>query len=222
MARNAGIAAVDDLLRGEGRHSVGGGRVPAAQLGLMVIGFGFFYGAVMGAYGVRPLQSCYSGAKVPLLLGVATVICLPSYYVINCLLGLRRDFASALRGVLAAQATLAVAIASLSPVTALAYASGEGYRFAIAFNGLMFALGAAAGQLVLARHYRPLIRTNPRHRIARNVWLTLYVFVAIQMAWVLRPFIGAPGLEVRFFRQDAWSNAYVEVVNILAGLLREM
>ena len=39
----------------------------------------------------------------------------------------------------------------------------------------------------------------------------LYVFVAIQAAWVLRPFVGAPGLPASFFREEAWDNAYVRI-----------
>lgn len=213
------IASVHELLRAEGRHAVGGGKVPFVELAAIIFAAGVLYGAVMGAYGTRILQSCYSGLKVPLLLGVSTAVCLPSFYAVNSILGLRQDFAAAVRGVFAAQATLAVAILSLAPVTLFFYVSGEGYRAALVFNGAVFALGALGGQITLARHYRPLIRANPRHRIARNAWLGLYVFVAIQAAWVLRPYIGAPGLPTAFFREGAWSNAYVEVWNLVVGVV---
>ena len=53
------------------------------------------------------------------------------------------------------------------------------------------------------------VAKDPRHRIARRLWVVLYVFVAIQLAWVLRPFVGSPNLDVHFFREGAWSNAYV-------------
>jgi len=42
-----------------------------------------------------------------------------------------------------------------------------------------------------------------------------YAFVGIQMAWLLRPFVGAPNTPVRFFREEAWGNAYVVVVKLL-------
>ena len=63
----------------------------------------------------------------------------------------------------------------------------------------------------LARRYRPLVARNPRHRAALRAWLFLYVFVAIQLAWVLRPFIGSPRVPTQFLREDAWSNSYVVV-----------
>lgn len=205
------ITAVDSLLRREGTHRVGGGRVPVFTLVAFVAIGGAAYGLVMGSYGVRPLQAFYSGCKVPLLLGVSSLICLPSFYVLNTLLGLRDDFAAACRGVFASQATLAVGLAALAPVTVVAYLSIDDYPLATLFNGLPFAIATVAAQVMLSHHYRPLIRAKPRHRVARAAWLVLYVFVAIQMAWVLRPFIGAPQLETRFFREDAWTNAYVAI-----------
>ncbi len=39
-------------------------------------------------------------------------------------------------------------------------------------------------------------------------WIVIYVFVGIQMGWVLRPFIGDPRTPVQFFREGSWSNAY--------------
>ena len=71
----------------------------------------------------------------------------------------------------------------------------------------------------MARHYRLLIARDRRHRSARTAWVVLYVFVAIQMAWVMRPFLGAAGLQVQFFRPDAWTNAYVAVAGIVIRLL---
>jgi hypothetical protein len=46
-------------------------------------------------------------------------------------------------------------------------------------------------------------------------WLGLYVFVGIQMAWVLRPFVGAPGQPVQFFRPESWVNAYEVVLRLV-------
>ena len=208
----ASLAQVDAVLRCEKRYAVGAGSVPWASLALMTIAGGSLYGAVMGSYGIRPLQMLYSAIKVPALLGGSTLICLPSFYAINTLLGLRSDFGAACRGVLAAQATVAVMLAALAPITLFAYTWIGSYPAPILFNGLQFALATLAGHLLLLRHYAPLIQKNSRHRIARGAWLFFYVFVAIQMSWVVRPFIGAPGMPTQFFREDAWSNAYVWLV----------
>ncbi|MEO0652351.1 MAG: hypothetical protein AAFZ65_16885 [Planctomycetota bacterium] len=211
------IAAADALLRGRGEFAVDAARVPLRALGLLALVFGFAYGAGMGAYSGRAAQAVYSGLKVPLLLGLSTLVCLPSFFVVNTILGLRDDFAAALRAVLCSQATVAVALGALLPITGLAYVSSANYRFAVLFNGVQFALAALAGQRTLGRHYRPLVARHQAHAHARRLWLALYIFVAIQLAWVLRPFVGAPGLRSTFLREDAWSNAYVVVLRDVLG-----
>ena len=213
------IASVEGLLRAEGRFSVGKGRIPLLEVCLVLAGCGVIYGAALGSFNVRALQMLFSALKVPLLLAGATSICLPSFYVINTVIGLRDDFDAALRGVLAAQGTVAICLAALAPVTVVCYLSSSSYRLAVAANGVCFLLAALAGQVTLQRHYRPLILRNPRHGLARTTWLALYVFVVIQAAWVLRPFVGSPGMETHFFRQEAWSNAYVVVVRTVWELL---
>jgi hypothetical protein len=213
------IAHVDAVLRAEGAWAVGRGRVPWAGLAAIVGAGGLAYGAAMGSFGLRAEQSLYSAVKVPLLLAVSTLVCLPSFYAMNAVLGLREDFAAACRGVFASQATVAAGLASLLPVTLTGYASSSDYRFAVVLNGACFLAAALAGQRTLGRHYAPLVRANPRHHVARAAWLALYVFVAIQLAWLLRPFVGDPALEPRFLREEAWSNAYVVVARTVWELV---
>ena len=44
------LAAVEDVLRAEGRFAVGGERVPLAGLALVLCLAGFLYGAAMGSF----------------------------------------------------------------------------------------------------------------------------------------------------------------------------
>lgn len=94
-----------------------------------------------------------------------------------------------------------------------------GYREAILFNGIIFGVASFASQLMLRRIYRSLMRRNPVHRWLLRLWLLLYAFVGIQMAWILRPFIGYPEMPVQFFRQDTWGNAYVIVGRMIWEIL---
>ncbi len=202
---------VGRLLRAEGRYAARGGSVPVRSLAAILVLAGFLHGAVMGSYGGKLLQPLFSGLKVPLFVVVSTLVCLPNFFVLNTLLGLRDDFAAAVRGVFAAQATLGVALAGMAPLVLVFYLSVDDYRTAVVGNGLVFALATLAGQVTLDRHYAALVARDARHRIGRFAWLALYVFVAIQAAWVLRPFVGRPGLPSQFLRDDPWSNAYVVV-----------
>ncbi len=212
----------DDLLRGRLTSTH---RDPASTrpLGLVfllaILGFGMLYGGVMGTYsglaGDRPWQLLYSALKVPFLIMTTFTLSLPSFYVVNTLLGLRPDFPRVLRALMATQAGLTIILTSLSPFTAFWYASGSEYQPAILFNGAMFAVASFGAQWMLRREYEPLIRRDPRHRWMLRTWILIYVFVGIQMGWVLRPFVGDPRQPVQFFRQDSWSNAYEVVLNIV-------
>jgi hypothetical protein len=192
---------------------------PLRWLAADVLVFGLLYGAVMGAFGGvlgdRAWQVLYSALKVPLLLLVTFFLGLPCFFVLNTLLGLRRDFAEALRALLAAQAGLAIVLASLAPLTAFWYVSSGDYQRALLFNGLVFAVASFAAQGLVRAYYRPLVARNRRHRWMLWTWLGLYVFVGIQMAWVLRPFVGAPDQPVQFIRPESWGNAYEVVLRLV-------
>ena len=174
-------------------------------------------GAIWGSgQSVRGLQMVCSAVKVPMLLLVTFVIALPSFFVLNTLLGVRGDFGRSVRALLATQAGLTIILASLAPVTMAWYASSADYDQAVLFNAVMFGMATVGSQRLLKRHYRPLIERNPVHRKLMWAWLVLYAFVGIQMGWTLRPFIGHPDEPTRFFRQAAWGNAYEEVFTKVA------
>jgi DNA-binding NarL/FixJ family response regulator len=84
------------------------------------------------------------------------------------------------------------------PITALLYPGIDDHGLAVSINGMAFLVAALAGQVTLSRGYRRLIAANPRHRTGRAAWLGIYVFVAVQAAWVLRPFVGDPALPPAF------------------------
>lgn len=224
------LSHTDDLLRGRllpagdaaGPDSRAGRVLP--RLLLTVAVFGVLYGATMGTFGGvrgdRPLQILYSALKVPLLLLVTFGLSLPSFFVLNTILGLRPDFGRVLQALVETQAGLTVILASLAPFTAFWYVSVGGYDAALTFNEGTFLVASVTAQWILRRSYRPLIVRNPRHRVLAWTWLVIYAFVGIQMAWVLRPFVGAPGSPVTFFRQGhAWENAYVHVAERAARML---
>ena len=209
------FARADALLRGNDA------RASSAWKSWLGYGFlcGLFYGAVMGCFSGwgndRWLQVVYSALKVPLLLQVTFLIALPSFFVLNTLLGLRDDFGLALRALLETQAGVAIILASLAPFTLLFYASFSHYEAAVLFNFAMFIVATLSAQTLLRRRYKVLIARHERHRQMLWGWIVLYGFVGVQMGWVLRPFIGAPNAPVRFFREGAWGNVY----EVLFGML---
>ena len=216
----------DNLLRGE-VSAAGGSREPRlpvlGSLILAIVVYGMFYGAVMGSYGgmsgLRFWQAVYSAVKVPFLMISTFLLSLPSFFVLNTLLGLRDDFTRVVRALISTQAGLTVILSALAPFTAFWYISGSDYEPAILFNGMMFAVASFSAQWMLRREYAPLIRSNPRQRWMLRTWIIIYIFVGIQMGWVLRPFIGNPRAPVQFFREGSRSNAYEVVLQMIWDVL---
>ena len=54
-------------------------------------------------------------------------------------------------------------------------------------------------------------------RTVFRVWVVVYGVVGAQMGWVLRPFIGAPGMEFSFFR-DRQSNFFLDLFENIGRL----
>lgn len=218
---NAFLLNCEDVLRG--RTSFGEAeRAPRTlrQVVLVIAACGMIYGGAMGTFGLqlngaRFEQVVFSSLKVPLLLGVTSLLSLPSFFVFNTLLGLRADWHRAFAALASTQAALALILAALSPFTLLFYASTDDYRAAIIWNTVMFAVAGLSAQKLLRRHYRPLIEADARHAVLLRAWLLLYGFIGVQMGWVLRPFVGEPHSVVSFFRPNAWSNAYEVLARIV-------
>src|SRR3954469_10937087 len=79
---------------------------------------GPLYGALMGSYAFesgsdRVLMVLYAAVKMPLLVLVTSVLCLPGFFVLTTVLGLRDDLHRSLSAILAGQAALVLALASL-------------------------------------------------------------------------------------------------------------
>lgn len=191
---------------------------------LLILLFGPIYGAVMGSYAFnhpeRLLQILYAALKVPLLLTVSTLICLPGFFVLNTVLGLRDDFRAAFGFILAGQAAMSLTLAALAPLTLVFYASTSSYQHALLFNALMFTIGASAAQMVMRRGYTSLVASRTLHRFMFWTWAAMYAFVGIQMGWTLRPFVGSPGAFPTFFRNEPFTNAYIEVFTLISNTLR--
>ena len=219
------LLRADDVLRGR-RWSKGSENPTrtAATLSALIFLMGAIYGAAMGSFGGispdRIPQIVYSATKVPLLLLATFALSLPTFYVLNMLLGVGTDFRLAVRALVSTQAGIATVLASLTPYTLFFYASSSNYQAAVLFNTMVFAIASFTGQWLLRKEYRILISRNSSHLWLMWGWIAIYAFVGIQMGWLLRPFIGSPSSPCEFFRTgEEWTNAYVIVARLIWKVL---
>ena len=203
---------IDDVLHARMDVSNGSKRRSTIILLVVICLFGGIFGAAIGSFGgIRPLQMIFSAVKFPMLLLMSLGLTIPSFYVFNSLLGTHKDFRASMRAIMATQTSMTIFLAALAPLTVVWYASGSSYTSARLFNISLFACCAWYGWIMMGRFYRPLVASNPMHSRLIKIWIFQFVFVAIQLSWILRPFIGKTSRPTNFLREEAWGNAYLEI-----------
>ncbi len=163
-----------------------------------LIGFGAF-GFLLG-FTRSPLAGLVAAPKL-MLVGLGSLaVCLPALHVYGRLLGARVSALQAVCEALVALATSGLTLLGLCPVW-LAFANTvnqppTGY-FHIMLGSVGFlGLAALRGVWLLVKGLRLQGRTV-LHLLA---WTALYGMVGVQMAWVVRPFVGTPGSPTVAFR----------------------
>lgn len=193
---------------------------------------GALYGFVLGWWhGTR--LALYVSIKVPLLLLGTAVVTALFNWVFAALAGapmrLRQTFALTLFP----PAIAAIVAASLSPIAWFFSESlpppGPAQRtlhnlLYVTHTALIAAAGFA-GTLFLRRALVDVCGGNVR-RAARihAAWVCIYAFVAGEMAWALRPFIGSVYLPVVFLRPNALEGNVYEFIltDIIPHLFRRL
>jgi hypothetical protein len=223
----------DDVLRdGSGRTVAWterwNARQLALQLAIIVAGAGL-YGAAMGWWRA-PEQGLYTAIKLPaIVLLTATGNALLNA-MLAPLLGLNLPFRQSFLAILTSFAIASAILGSFSPLTAFLVWNapplssgkvGGTYSFILVLHVAIIAFAGVAANLRLRNL---LLRLGGSARTANRVllaWLAGNLFLGSQLSWILRPFIGAPGLELQFLRDHPLEgNFYEAVFRALTSLLR--
>ena len=213
------------LLRGEPRPLVAWTarwefRRVALQLGIILVGAGL-YGAAMGWWR-DPQQGLYTAIKFPLIILLTTLGNALLNAMLAPLLGLNIPFRQSFLAIVASFAIASAILGSFSPLTAFlvwnsppivdARWSGGTYSFIMLVHVGVIAFAAIAANLRLRNLLREL---GGSPRVARRVlvaWLAGNLFLGSQLSWILRPFIGAPGLPLQFLRDHPLQGNFYETV----------
>ena len=77
----------------------------------------------------------------------------------------------------------------------------------------------AAGHAVARAGRAVLVDPQAPARRVFSVWIVIYGIVGAQMGWILRPFVGAPGLEFTWFRprESNFLQGFLETLGSLLG-----
>jgi hypothetical protein len=158
---------------------------------LAVVGFGSF-GFVLGLTH-SPLQGLLAAPKLALVGLGSLAICFPALHVYGRVMGNPSSPQQSVCEALAALALGGLTLMALSPVwlalSHLGFGSPSSYPLLILAAMGVLAFAGLRGMGAVAR----ALRANGRAGAHLRAWAVLYGLVALQMAWLVRPIVGAPG-----------------------------
>ncbi|MFX1577921.1 MAG: zinc ribbon domain-containing protein [Promethearchaeota archaeon] len=119
--------------------------------------FAFIYGASMGLYS-GGLQIFYTALKIPLLIFLTLYICLPTFYVLDSLLGGALSFRQMLLILLAGFSIMATILMAFLPVSVFFLLTTADYTFVVILNVAIFALGGLGAIIYFLQGYFTMYR----------------------------------------------------------------
>lgn len=196
-----------------------GWREMGISLAVIVAGTAI-YGAALGAWR-SPAQGVFSALKLPLVL---TLTALGNSLINGMaapLLGVSISFKESLAAILASFAICATILASLAPLLLFLVVSspsmdsaqrGAAHGLILIVNVGSLALAGIVGNVRLFQTILSLSGDRPPALRVWTAWLGMNLLLGSQFSWLLRPFVGSPGLPVEFLRADAFQGNFFEAV----------
>jgi hypothetical protein len=220
------LAIIETILRNryhffnEIREGIG---LPEKMRAMLVSSIAFLalYGAVMGS--THSLwQALSSAAKLPILFLATLIVCSPTLYFFNVLFGSNQSLTQNIALILTAITVTAVLLLSFAPIALFFLLTTSHYQFFKLLNVAVFTISGGMGVVFLGQGMQVVAASGKEGAHARRwvlrLWILVYAFVGSQMAWTLRPFIGAPSMEFELFRQLG-GNFYANVLASIGEIL---
>jgi hypothetical protein len=181
---------------------------------LLICGFAFLYGVVMGSYHSF-LQSAVTGLKVIILFLSTVIICFPSFFIIQQVLGSKMSFRQMIVIVLSGVVLTATIALSFAPIVVVFQVTGGNYHFLQLLHVAIFIFAGIFGMRLMVDALKYACENKsiyPQIGVTVfRIWIIILAFVGIQLAWNLRPFLCEKHEEFKFFRKYE-GNFYTAIV----------
>ena len=195
------------------RNKVQSNRLILYQI-LIICVFTFIYGMVMGSYHSL-LQSLVAGLKLIFLFLCALLICFPSFFVIQQVLGSKMTLRQMIIIVLSGFVLTSAIALSFSPIIILFQITGGNYHFLQLLHVAIFLFSGIFGMKLMIEALKYACeKKNIYPQVGVTVfriWIIILAFVGIQLAWNLRPFLCNKTEEFKLFRKYE-GNFYTAII----------
>ena len=178
------------------------------------------YGGVVGLWRA-PLQAIYTAIKMPLLIFLTCGGNALLNGLLAQVLGSGLSFRQTSLAILMSFTIVALVLAALSPVAFFIFlntppltsaARGTGHSLTLLCDVIFIAYAGVVANRCLLRLLERRCETPGAARRIFWSWLAGNLLLGAQLSWVLRPFIGTPGLAIEFLRADPLRGNFYEAV----------
>lgn len=181
---------------------------------LIVCVFTFFYGCVMGSYHSF-LQAISAGFKLSLLFILTIAICLPSFYIIQRVLGSKLNIIQIIDIIISGFVLVSTILLGFTPIVVFFQLTGGNYHFLQLLHVCIFAFSGVFGLQYMVQSLKTAFeKLSVYPQLGSNVfkiWIVILAFVSIQLSWNLRPFLCQKNEEYMLFRNYE-GNFYTAII----------
>jgi hypothetical protein len=190
---------------------------------LVICACTFMYGLVMGSYH-SVLQSVVAGWKVVFLFLCTLLICFPSFFIIQQVLGSKMSLRQMMIIVTSGFVLTSVIALSFSPVVIFFQITGGNYHFLQLLHVTIFIFSGIFGmRLIIDALKFACEKKSIYPQIGVNVfriWIIILAFVGMQLSWNLRPFLCNKNEDFKLFRKYE-GNFYTAIVYSVQQLISD-
>ncbi|MBX2841508.1 MAG: hypothetical protein KTR26_07035 [Flammeovirgaceae bacterium] len=183
--------------------------------------FIFIYGFIMGVYH-SVFQGFSAGLKLWILFFSSILICFPSFYVIQLILGSQIKLKQVVIIILSGFVMTSSIMLSFSPIAIFFMITGNNYSFLKLLHVGIFIFSGVFGMKIIVE---ALMYSCEKENIYPKtgvtifrVWIIVLAFVGIQLAWNLRPFLGDHDRPFEFVREQE-GNFYTAIIHSVRDLV---
>ena len=174
----------------------------------------FIYGVVMGSYHSF-VQSIVAGLKVIFLFLCTLIICFPSFFVIQQVLGSKMSLRQMLIITLSGFVLTSGIALSFAPIIVFFQITGGNYHFLQLLHVAIFIFSGIFGMRLMVDALKfACEKKNIYPQVGVTVfriWIIILAFVGIQLAWNLRPFLCDKNEDFKLFRKYE-GNFYTAII----------
>ena len=170
---------------------------------LMIFVLLFAYGFVIGIYH-EPYQAISAGIKLFALFLLSILICFPTFYVIQIIIGSRIKLINLVAIIFSGALLSSWILVAFIPIVIFFMLTGGDYYFLQLLHIAIMAFASFFGMRLIVEALKYNCENEdiyPKTGVTIfRVWIVIFLFVSIQLGWNLRPFMSKKTETFQVFR----------------------